>query len=261
LGFYSLFKGLVKHWLQALNEHSLHAPFVYDFYTQLLRPDNKEPIFRSIEELRRQFLQDHSQISAKTFGALSRFNNGNQKRISQIARVELSSAKSSRLLYRIAHHYQPKVSVELGTSLGINTLYLSAAHERGTVYTLEGCPMTAQCARNLFDQWPIKNIQLIEGNIDETLPSLLRRTGQVDFAYLDANHRYSPTLGYYHQLKQKAGPGSIFTLDDLYWSRGMEQAWKEIQQDPEVSLSLDLYRLGILFFRPLKQKQRYYLMF
>ena len=95
------------------------------------------------------------------------------------------------------------------------------------------------------------------GNIDERLPEELAKLDTFSLAYLDANHRYAPTLHYFELLLEKAGEKSILIFDDIHWSAEMEKAWIAIIQHPAVSLSLDLYEAGILFLDPRLQKEHY----
>lgn len=256
----SLIRGFVNHWLNAVDQHSLHAPFAYNFYEQVILNNQPEEIFQKIEAHRKAYLESKATINVQSPGAPSRVSSRHLRKISDIAAKGLTPARSSRLLYRIGQSLEPKVIVELGTSLGINTLYLSSSWPHATVYTFEGCPETAAQARRLFTKWPCQNIRLIEGNIDETLPDLLSGIeDKIGLAYLDANHRYQPTLDYYQQLRAHSTEESVLVLDDIYWSKGMKQAWKELCRRPEVSLSLDLYDMGILFFRNKPVKEHHYL--
>lgn len=246
----SLIRGFVRHWLNAVDRHSLHAPFVYEFYSHIIRKDEPQEIFEKIEAQRQAYLQRKDKIHVHSPGAPSRVSSRAQRKIADIARSGLTPPRSARLLYRIAQSLRPKVIVELGTSLGISTLYLSASWPQARVYTFEGCPQTAKLAGCLFQKWPCRNIRLVEGNIDETLPAFLDTLeDKIGMAYLDANHRYQPTLDYFRQLQKHSDEDSIFVLDDIYWSDGMQQAWQELCRRPEVSLSLDLFEMGILFFR------------
>lgn len=251
----------MHYWLHAVNRHSLHAPFVYHLYTQIINKNSKLPVFEEIEAYRKTYLQDHTFISVNSPGANSHWTHSKARKVSNIAKYGLSSAKFSQLLYRLVDQQKPNVIIELGSSLGINTLYLSAAHPDAIIYTFEGCPQTAALAKRLFNHWPLKNITLIEGDIDQTLHPLLSQVKTVDFAYLDANHRYEPTLRYYAMLFEKAHPHSVFVLDDIYWSSAMLRAWKHIKDQPEVSLSLDIFDAGLLFFKPMHYRQHHALMF
>lgn len=256
-----MIKAYLRYWLNAVNQHSLHPPFVYDFYTRIIQGKQENELFDTIESCRQQYLHDENYIKVTSPGAPSRVSNDGKRKISSLARHGISKPKNSRLLYRIIQDLQPEIIIELGSSLGINTLYLSAAYPQAQVYTFEGCKETAQLAAQLYDNWPIKNIALIEGNIDDTLPELCTKLDRIDFAYLDANHRFEPTMMYFNLLMERTSTDAVLILDDIYWSEGMYRAWKTISSKPEISLSLDLFELGIVFSRELPIKQHYALMY
>ena len=194
-------------------------------------------------------------------GAPSLVSSHPKRTIRSLARHSLSSPKFSRLLYRLAVDQSSDHIVELGTSLGINTLYLASARPSAQVYTLEGIPTIADRAENVFRQLQCANIRLVRGNIDQTLPQLLSQIHQVDLAYIDANHRFEPTVRYFEQLVTKTNENSIVVVDDIYWSSEMQRAWQYIKQHPAVTLSLDVFDAGIVFFLPLSARQEYTLMF
>lgn len=256
-----LVRGYLHHWLHALNEHSLQAPLVYSLYCDIIKKDQLLPAFQPIEEARRRLLRCSDQVPISDLGAPSRVSKQTARRVRSLARHGLSSPKFGRLLYRLATYNSSDHIVELGTSLGITTLYLATARPSASVYTLEGASAVADRAEDIFRKQGQANIQLIRGNIDQTLPTLLRQLPRVDFAYLDANHRYEPTVAYFEQLVAKTNERSIVAIDDIYWSDEMRRAWRHIQRHPAVTLTLDLFDAGLVFFTPLSVRQDYVLMF
>lgn len=253
-------RSYIQYWLAAVNQHSLHPPFVYQLYTRAIKPDTADPSFVAIEQQRKVLLKNNSTIRITELGAGSSVNRRPARAISDIARNSLTTPAFSRLLYRLISYMQASTILELGTSLGINTLYLAAAAPQGQVYTLEGCPHTAAIARQLFKDSGVENIKLLEGSIDETLPLLLQQEKpRIDAAYLDANHTYEASIRYFEMLLPFLHERSFLVFDDIYWSEGMQQAWQEMRQHPRVSLSLDLYDAGILFFQPGLQPAHYVL--
>lgn len=254
-------QAFLKYWLLAVNEHSLQPPFAYELYTQTIKPDPKKEVFIQIEAYRQQLLHSRESIRFTELGAGSSMSSKEERPLRQMARHSLSSARFSRLLFRLICRFEAQTILELGTSLGINTLYLSAAAPGGQVYTLEGCPETAAAAGKLFSRWPHKNIILEEGNIDQRLPLLLQQQETIDAAYLDANHTYEASMRYFELLLPKLHSHSFLVIDDIYWSAGMQKAWQQMSRHPQVSLSLDLYDAGILFFRPGLRKAHYILSF
>ena len=250
----------LHYWLRAVNEHALHSPFLFEFYTKVVKADNKVG-FEEIEARRKAYKKSEEVIAFKELGAGSKSINTQHRKVSAITKAAVTPARFSRLIYRIIQHFDYQVCIELGTCLGINTLYMHAAQPQAQIFTFEGSPGVAELARQQFDQLDQHHIQLVEGNIDHTLKDTLANISKVDFAYVDANHRYAPSLDYFEQLLPKMAEDGMIILDDIHWSPGMSRVWKEICQRPEVSLSLDLFEGGILFFKPGLKKAHYILSF
>lgn len=245
------------HWLTAVNDHSLQAPFIYDFYNRILKSKKSNEDAIAIENIRQELLKSKVEIEVESYGATSKVSNKASRPVSAIARHGITSAETSQLLNRIIKEYELKSIVELGTSFGLNTMYMALDKTR-TVTSFEGCHNTLELAKENFKKLDYQNITTIEGNIDETLPAFLSQLdGPIDFAYLDANHRLEPTLNYFELLYAKAHQDSIFVIDDIHWSAEMSEAWKTIIADQRVTLSVDLFDIGIIFFRQELSKEHY----
>lgn len=250
----------LHHWLRAVNEHSLHAPFVYELYQQVIKPPVKKAA--PLEALRQRLLTSTERLEMLELGAGSSISSSNIRTVSSIARHSLTPLRFSSLLYRLVRHQKAKTILELGTSLGINTLYLAIAAPSGKIHTLEGCPQTAALAARNFQEQNLRNISLHQGNIDDLLPPLLgKELSRIDLAYLDANHTYEATLRYFEWLLPCLHKDSVVVVDDIHWSEDMQEAWKVLCQHQAVSLSLDLYEAGLLFFCPGMQRQHYVLQY
>ena len=195
------------------------------------------------------------------YGAGSRHAVGS-KSVSQIARVSAKSPKYAQLLFRLARCSKPHYILELGTSLGISSAYLALADESSVTVTGEGNHAIATIARKNFDSIGLTNVRIITGNFDNTLPEMVAATPHIDFAFIDANHRRRPTLSYFNELLKKMSDRSVIIFDDIHWSAEMEEAWREIKMHPSVMLSVDLFFVGIIFFRPeFKVKQHFRIRF
>jgi predicted O-methyltransferase YrrM len=241
----------LKYRLTASNGkgHGVHSPFVFEFITKVLNDKRSFDCFPSIETLRTELKNNDSQINVPDFGAGSRMQLHNKRKISTIARSSLKPKKYSRLLFRIVQYYKPATIVELGTSLGITTSYLACANPEASVVTMEGVPEVAAIAANNFKRLDLSNIKIIEGNFDETLSSVVKKLSAIDFAFIDGNHRKEPTLNYFRQFINISKPSTVIIFDDIHWSKEMEEAWNEIKQHPSVSLTIDLFFIGLVFFR------------
>ena len=165
-----------------------------------------------------------------------------------MATSSLLPRKYAQLLFRLVKNYQPQHIVELGTSFGITTAYLAAGNPGAKLITCEGVPSIATIAGKGFGELGLTNIELVEGDFAATLSPVLARLKNVDLAFIDGNHRKVSTLSYFHQLLQYSTSSTILVFDDIHWSKEMEEAWALIRQEPSVTLTIDLFFTGIVFF-------------
>ncbi len=257
---FELTKKYLHYYIHAKNGkgHGIHSPFVFDFVIHVLNDKKKYDCYDKIEALRKELNYDDTVIEVEDFGAGSAVIPFKKRKISAIAKSSLKNKKFGQLLFRIAQYYKSKVIIELGTSLGITTSYLASAGKESTVYTFEGSEAIAGIALQNFAKAGLQNINLINGNFDKTFLAALNKLQNVDLAFIDGNHRKKPTLDYFFELQKKSTSDSIFIFDDIHWSGEMEDAWKQIQQDASITLTLDLFFIGIVFFNPdFKVKQHF----
>ncbi|MBL6449503.1 class I SAM-dependent methyltransferase [Fulvivirga sp. 29W222] len=250
-----------RYWLNAVDKHSLQAPFIYELYTSVIKPNIHNDHFKEIESIRDQYKTSDQRIPIIDFGAGSKVSNNHIRQVKDIASTGLTKKKYSEVLYRLCNFSEAKNILELGTSLGVNTLYLAMSSTESRVTTFEGSPALCDVARDTFRQFGANNINIIEGNIDDNLQPFVDSSSPIDIAFIDANHRYKPTLSYFNTIRQKAHDQSCFIFDDIHWSKEMEKAWREIRTHYSVSLSIDLYQMGLVFFTPDLRKQHYMLQF
>lgn len=218
--------------------------------------------FDSIEKLRSDLYRNKNTIHRVDFGAGSGSGKSSKKRINQIAKHSLKSKKWAALLSRMAVYFKARQIVELGTSCGITSAYLAKTNSNSKIYTFEGDPSILAIAETVFKALRIDNIEMLVGNFDNTLPEFLNKNQKLDFVFIDGNHQKEPTLRYFHQLLSHLHHNSVVVFDDIHWSKEMEQAWLEIKQHPAVTLSIDLFTLGILFFKTdFKVKQHFTIRF
>jgi predicted O-methyltransferase YrrM len=150
---------------------------------------------------------------------------------------------------------QPDNIIELGTCLGITSIYLQNAAPNATLYTLEGCPQTAGIANQSFNKAGLNNIELTTGNFDNTLPGVIASLDKLDFVFVDGNHQKQATLNYFEWCLPKVHDGTLLIFDDIYWSEGMKEAWAQIKAHPEVTVTIDLFWIGLVYFKKDQAKE------
>lgn len=241
-------KQYFKHFFSAkpASGHGIHSPFVYELATKVLS-DKQLDSAVPIERLRKKLLKDRGVIQITDYGAGSRLNQSNSRKICDIARHSLQPASRCRLIYRLARHQQQGSIIELGTSLGLTTAYLSLTNR--PVKSIEGCANVARIAGENFRKLNCTNIELINAAFDEVLPFNDDVMSRCNVVYVDGNHTYEATLRYYKLFRDRLPEGALMIFDDIYWSEGMHRAWKEIVNTAHAQITVDLFHLGLVYLK------------
>jgi len=245
----------------AKKKHGIHSPFVFGFVNEVLCDKTDYPVFQMMKEALDMHRQSGTILEFTDFGAHSgsKKYKVNHVRVSAIARKSVISKKYGKLLFRIVRHFKPELMLELGTCFGIGSMYMAMGNPEAKLVTIEGCANTAELATQNFKRYDLDMIELVEGEFSTVLPGALSKLPRLDLAFVDGNHRYEPTMKYFNLLLQKTHEKTVLIFDDIHWSDEMQAAWKDIKAHPKVSLSIDLYRFGIVFFNAGLSKQDFVL--
>lgn len=251
-----------RFYWRAVTSYQVHSPFVFSFLQEVLEDQRRYYSFSKIEALRAEMKSSQLPIQITDFGPGPRGRGGDRLRTSSIARETRRSASSARkgaFLFRLIQWCQPVHLLEMGTSVGISTAYLSAAAGRKAHLTsLEGCPRLAAVTQKHLEILELGPVELVVGPFESTLKGALEGIPQLDFAYLDGNHRGPAVVSYFEACLPKLRAHSVLLLDDIHWSPGMEQAWEQLKAHPAVRLSIDCPYGGLLFFNPeIRVKQHF----
>jgi predicted O-methyltransferase YrrM len=250
-------KYFIRHFFLANRKgHGVHSPFAYRLCEEVFYSKDSFYDFEQLNQIRRALLSDQSLMETGQFGAGSITFRSSKRKVSDIAKLGISSITQSEIFYRLINYLQLNQRVELGTSLGLNTLYLALANTKGSTISIEGSHQLHAYAKTLAKKNNICNIRHLLGEFDEVLPLILKENEALDFLYIDGNHTFEATLNYFKMALAKKHENSLFILDDIYWSSGMTKAWQIIQKHPEVKLAIDCYYFGLIFFKEaFKEKQ------
>lgn len=245
----------IYHYFTARNTNGfgVHSPFMFQFIQNVLGEKHFFYVFSSIELMRKDVLKNNEKIYITDYGT----GKNRQSTVKEIAKKSAKSPRFGQLLFRIVHYFKFKNVLELGTSLGISTAYLASSSSQIKCTTIEGCPQTASQARKVFKKLNLQNIELVEGNIDVVLNQVLDKYQTLDLIYIDANHKQEAVIRYFEKCLPKIHNESIIIFDDIHWSEDMEQAWNKILGYDEISSSIDLFEMGIVFFNKDLSKKRY----
>lgn len=253
----------LEYRFRAVSGFHIHSPFVYEFYTEIIRDRTLHPEYAIVEKQRAKLLRMRSLLETTDFGAGAndKIYKTRYRQVREIAKHSSVSRKLGRLLFRMVRHAHPQEVLELGTALGVSTMYMALAAPGSRITGMEGCSSIAEVAHQNFSDLNIDNVKLLIGNFDALLPAMLENIGKIDFVLIDGNHREKPTIGYFKQILPRLHPDSIVVIDDIHWSKGMHAAWKQIKDMPGVSISIEIFNTGILLFRENIARQDFVLKF
>lgn len=253
---------LFQRWLifyrKAVSLRRVHHPFVLSLGKALFHDKRWFYAFSDAAGLREYINQNHQQIPRSEFGAGSQVLTNDQIRISELGRSAAVDEGNGELLFRLVNFLKPSTLLEMGTCLGLSAVYQAAAAQDARFLTIEGSPAIADLAKSHLQGLKYQNIETYQGSFDEVLPKVLPTLSQLDYVYLDGDHRHEPTLRYFESCLPYLSEGSAFVVADIYWSAEMMTAWKMLQNHPKVTLTVDLYDFGILFFRKTDRPKVHY---
>jgi predicted O-methyltransferase YrrM len=256
-------KSYLKFLWHSKNEHAVHSPFVFTLITKCFYDTKSKPEYAVLKEFRNSLLKNHRTIEVTDFGAGSKVFKSNKREISKIAKTAGISTKRAELLFRIANYFQQTSILEIGTSLGLGTSALSLGSQipmlrdgtNSKITTLEGCPATAKVAQEQFRKFGLADINSEVTEFNAHLSKL--QTLNFKLIYFDGNHQKQATLDYFELLLSTITNETVWIFDDIHWSSEMEEAWRIIKNHPKVTVTIDTFQWGLVFFRREQPKEHF----
>lgn len=237
------------------NAHGIHSPFVFDLVTKCFYDKTNYQEYSVLKNYRNSLLQNNNTINVTDFGAGSKVFKSNTREISKIAKTAGITSKNAELLFRISRYFQAEKVLEIGTSLGLASSALSLGNKNSKITTLEGCPETSKAAQSEFQKFGLTNIDPFVTEFTNYLESPNLKSETLNLIYIDGNHQKAATLHYFDLLSPTVTNDSVWIFDDIHWSADMEEAWKIIKKHPKVSVTIDTFQWGFVFFRKEQKKE------
>ncbi|MBT0608965.1 O-methyltransferase [Aequorivita echinoideorum] len=251
-------KSYIKFIRLSKNRHGVHSPFVYSLVTKCFNDKRKYPEYEILKSHRKALRSDPSTFEMTDFGQGSRVFKGNARKVSAVVKNAGMRKKRQKLLFRLARYFKSETVLELGTSLGLGTVALSLANEFSSIQTVEGCPNTLKKAQQYFEKFNLHNIEIQQRLFSDFLSETRSEgTEKFDLIFIDGDHNGQRTLEYFNSLLKNIHNDSVIIFDDIYWSNGMTEAWKQIIANEKVTVSIDTFQWGLVFFRKEQKKEHF----
>ena len=250
-------KSYLKFLWHSKNEHAVHSPFVFNLITKCFYDKKPRPEYAVLKNYRNSLLKNKKTIEVSDFGAGSTVFKSNTRQISKIAKTAGISPKRAELLFRITNYFQPDAILEIGTSLGLATAALALGNPKAIITSLEGCPKTMSIAKNQLQLFNLENINCVVSEFSLYFATSNFQLLSFNLIFFDGNHSKTPTLEYFELLLTTVTNDSVWIFDDIHWSQDMEQAWELIKNHSKVTVTIDTYHWGLVFFRQEQLKQHF----
>ncbi|WOD43989.1 O-methyltransferase [Hwangdonia lutea] len=252
-------KQYIKFLLKSTNQHGVHSPFVYNLVTKCFYDSTNYPAYKHILNYKKELLKNKTNIKVTDLGAGSQILKHTKRHVSDMAKNAGTTYKRAKLLHRLVRYFEFDNILELGTSLGIATQAMHLAKPKANITTIEGCPNISEFTIKNFEKHILKehsrNINFINDNFDNAIKNLKSKT--FDLIFFDGNHQKEATLQYFETLIETAHNDSVFIFDDIYWSKSMTEAWETIKHHPKVTVTIDTFFWGFVFFRKEQVKEHF----
>lgn len=243
--------------IKSKNQHGVHSPFVYNLVTKCLYDQKSYKDYEIIKEYRNNLISTKTSIEIEDFGSGSKKFKSNIREVSAIAKTSASSLKKAFLLHRLVKYLDAKNILELGTAAGIGSAALATGNNSAKVVSVEGSQQLAVFSKKELANFGINNVEVINAEFSSALTEL--KNHQWDLIFFDGHHDQVATVNYFETLLPSAHHNTVMIFDDIYWSEGMQKAWKTISNHPKITVSIDTFHFGIVFFRREQTKEHFYI--
>ncbi len=255
-----MLKRIVKFIVKSTNQHGVHSPFVFQLVTKCFYVKSPKNIRENIKEYRKELLGNKTHLSVNDLGNGSKVLKTNQRKVADIAKNAGSSLKYATLLNRLVAYLNVKNVLELGTSLGVSSYGITYANNV-VLDTVEGCKETLHVAESNFKKFDVlPKINCHQGDFTKIIANI-PPSKKYDLIFFDGNHQKLPTLQYFENCLLHKHNDSVFVFDDIYWSKEMTEAWEIIKNHEQVTVTVDIFKWGLVFFRKEQQKEHFKIRF
>jgi predicted O-methyltransferase YrrM len=254
-------KSYLKFLWHSKNEHAVHSPFVFSLITKCFYDRKPKLEYQVLKDYRKALLANKNTIEVTDFGAGSKIFKSNKREIAKIAKTAGITKKRGELLFRITNYFQPTAILEIGTSLGMATSALALGSRskktKTKITTLEGCPETSKIAQEQLEKLGLTNVEFEVSEFSSYLEKANTLTEHFSLIYFDGNHKNQATLDYFELLLPTTTNNTVWVFDDIHWSTEMDKAWETIKKHPKVTVTIDTFQWGLVFFRHEQPKEHF----
>ncbi len=225
------------------------------YYYKLEMTSEEKALSKHIESFRKQIPGFYDKTELKTFSSphSNTFKLKNNSTHAEPGNYESTKMENimktgsdifkGLILRRIIEGTGRKKILELGTNTGFSGSYFTSVNGVELV-TIEGSKDLCNIAESNISRVS-DNFRIMNCLFDDAIDQLLEEEQQFDCVFIDGQHERDATIHYTKRLEPLMSNNSIYIYDDIYWSDGMNQVWKELFMNFGFSHGIDLQLIGV----------------
>jgi len=242
--------------IKSKNEHGVHSPFVFDLITSCFYKTKSKNDLTIFLNYKKELSKNNSLSEISNFNFMSNFLLSHKRKRSRIFKDSEISNKRARLLIHLIQYLKPKNILEIGTGFGINTVVLSSAQRNSKITTLDENEQTVNVIKEMFKKNTFKHVKFLTGNFDITLPQVFNNN-IYDFIYFKGSCENKTTLNYFESSLSSIHNNSVLLFENIHSNRESEKVWNSIKKHEKVTVTIDTFLWGFVFFRKEQEKEHF----
>lgn len=215
--------------------YGIHSPFVYDLITSVIEEKKRYYCYEQYNLVRLQLMQDKRKVTVRN----------RTMSIKKAIETCCFTEAENRLLFRLANRFQPETILLVGSNFGLTPLHLTAYSKDSTCVVVEPEPSIAAIANDYLEKYALASIVLRNSLID-----IPERLDFVVWSYPIDSIPLEPFLSYMNV-------NSVMVVYGINDSQNNKERWRQICIHPQVTVTIDFLRIGIVFFNPRYHQKTY----
>jgi len=170
-----------------------------------------------------------------------------------------------KLLFRLVNNAQPTSIIEVGRVIGLTTAYLAAPCKKVPVISID-----VKRDQNLSDFTSLMlkqhapNVELHEEEVVNCLDEALLRVEKEERLFILFRlelFEVEVAMQIFKKLIKVTNSQSIIVMTGIHASKALNRLWKDYIKSDKISVTFDLYELGVMYFDHSYAKQNYLINF
>lgn len=201
----------LAYYRRAHTIYDVHSPFVYGLVAEVLEDDRR---YYALDRLRQSYRDQRALGQAR----------------------QSPPVGVMQWLFKLLECLQPVHRVQVGIGDGMAAMYQAAADTRLPLHCLS---VDSSTRLEVWRHWP--ELSIVPHHSPDDMPA-----DRIDYLYLHRALDSTDQLQQYERLREHLHEWSCVVVDAPYRD---PTVWASFQQQPGVTISVDWYHIGLLFYR------------